>query len=119
MLYKIKCILDGDRLYPEFNPLVGRPFKLVCDTEANITNTLTIRFPNGITAGYCDPPSALVPVDCAASAGYTSALNEIEDTVTISTNSIASDVNGTWTCTYFADTFSYNLVAPIRGIACY
>ena len=114
-LYKIKCILDGSRLYPELNPLVGRPFKLVCNTEVTIISTVTIKFPNGSVAGYCDPGSPPVPVDCSGAVGYVSSLNEAENTVTISTNSLASYVNGTWTCTYTAESVSYNLLAPIRG----
>ena len=102
-------------MYPESNPLVGRPFKLVCDTETTITSTVTIRLPNGIPAGYCDPASVLVPADCTGSLGYSPAMNETENTVTISASSLASDVNGTWTCSYLADPASYNLSAPIRG----
>jgi hypothetical protein len=114
-LYKIKCILDGSRLYPELNPVVGRPFKLVCDTETTITSTVTIRLPNGVPAGYCDPPTDTVLVDCAGSSGYSSALNDMVTTVTISASSLASNVNGTWTCSYLADPASYILPAPIRG----
>ena len=114
-LHKIKCILDGSRLYPVLNPLLGRPFKLVCNTEVTIISTVTIRFPDGTLAGYCDPGSPPVPGDCSGAVGYVSVLNETANTVTISTNSLASDVNGTWTCTYSAETVSYNLVAPIRG----
>ena len=114
-LYKIKCILDGSRLYPELNPIVGMPFKLVCDTETTITSTVTIRLPNGIEAGYCDPPLGLATADCTGSAGYSVAQNETENTVTISASSLASDVNGTWTCSYLTDPASYNLPAPIRG----
>lgn len=114
-LYQTKCILDGSRLYPELNPFVGRPFKLVCNTEITITSTVIIKFPDGTVAGYCYPGSTLFPVDCAGAVGYVSTLNAAENTVTISTNSLASDVNGTWTCTYNTETVSYNLPAPIRG----
>ena len=102
-------------MYPELNPIVGRPFKLVCDTETTITSTGTIRLPNGITAGYCNPASSLVPADCFSSSGYSSALNETKNTVTISTSSLASNVSGKWTCTYIDDQASYNLTDPIRG----
>ena len=109
---------DGSSLYPELNPLVERPFKLVCRTEATITNTVTIRFPNGFTAGFCDPPSDRVPADCtgsgSGSTSYSSALNETENTVTISTSILAADANGTWKCTYNSERASYILAAPIR-----
>ena len=72
--------------------------------------------PNGIKAGYCDPPSDLIPGDCTGSLGYSSALNDTVTTVTISASSLASDVHGTWTCSYLADPASYNLTAPIREI---
>ena len=117
-LYKIKCILDGSSLYPELNLLVGRPFKLVCNPGVTIDSAVTIRFPDGIIAGTCDPPTSHIPADCSGAVGYISTLNAAENTVTISTNSLPSDANGTWTCTHSTDTFSYNLVAPIRGTAC-
>jgi hypothetical protein len=114
-LYKIKCILDGSRLYPAVNPLVGKSFKLVCNTEVTIVSTVTIKFPDGKIAGTCVPELPPFSFDCAGAAGYVSALNETENTVTISTNSLAADVSGTWTCTHTTETVSYTLTAPIRG----
>ena len=108
---------DGSRLYPAVNPLVGKSFKLVCNTEVTIVSTVTIKFPDGTVAGTCDPASPPVSVDCSGAVGYVSALNETENTVTISTNSLAADVSGTWTCTYTNETVSYTLTAPIRAIA--
>ena len=103
---------------PGLNILVGRPFKLVCNTGVTIGSAVTIRFPDGVIAGTCDPPTPPIAADCSGAVDYVSTLNAAEDTITISTNSIPLDVNGTWTCTHSTDTFSYNLVAPIRGTAC-
>ena len=102
-------------MYPEFIPLVGKSFKLVCKAEGTIVSTITIKFPDGTIAGTCDPAVPPFPVDCVSAVGYVSALNQTEHAITISTNSLASYVNGTWTCTYIAESVSYNLLAPIRG----
>ena len=102
-------------MYAQFKPLVGRPFKLTCNTGVTITSTVAIIFPDGNIAGTCDPATPSVPVDCASAANYSSALDETENTVTINTTSFASNVNGTWKCTYIADEASYNVPTPIRG----
>lgn len=114
---KKNLIADGITLKANgSNPVVGYPFELVCDTEANISNTVAIKIPDGSVVGSCDPAfPPIIPASCADAAGYDATLNELTHTVTLNINNLTSDVNGTWTCTHTSVTATWFLPAPVPG----
>ena len=104
---KSHVFLDGIKLYAEVNPIVGRSFKLSCDIQTTVISTITIGAPDDIIVGSCSSASPPFPADCVAAVGYDASLNG--RIVTISISSLASDVNGTWTCTHNSITGTWSL----------
>ena len=92
------------------NPVLGEPFDLVCYTEVKIINTVAITTPDGTVVGSCTPALSPFPAKCSNVASYKATLDEESRTVTLNTSSLASNVNGTWTCTHNSVNGIYNLV---------
>ena len=93
-----------------YNPIVGEPFHLVCDTEDTIINTVAITAPDGILAGSCTPALPPFPSGCANTPNYNTSWDEAVHTVTVTTSSLASNYNGTWQCTHNSVPGNYSLV---------
>lgn len=99
----------------EDNPIVGRPFKLECNTETTIVATVNIKSPDDTSIGSCVPAAPPFSATCSNAAGYEANLNESLHTLRINTSSMASDVNGTWVCLHDGKRATYVLASPLTG----
>ena len=98
------------------NPIVGRPFQLICNTETDIVNTVEIKSPDETIIGSCVPASPPFNATCDDAADYEASLNESANTIQINTNSMAPDVNGTWACLHNGQTATFTLDSPLTEI---
>lgn len=100
----------------EENPIVGRPFKVECNTETKIVATVDIKTPDDTIIGSCVPASPPhFPATCDKGVGYEASLNESAYTIQVNTSSLASDVNGTWVCLHDGQMAKFTLDSPVTG----
>ncbi|CAC5361452.1 unnamed protein product [Mytilus coruscus] len=86
----------------EYNIIAGSPLKLVCNIGATITNGVTITTPDNVAVVSCTPtiPFPPSPASCSGLGVYTGSIDETANTVTVTTNTLPGDVNGTWSCSH-------------------
>lgn len=99
----------------EHNIIASRPMKLVCNIGTTIASTVTVRSSDGVEVVSCVPTSTVppIPASCSQSGGYSGSINETANTVTVTTNTLLDDVNGTWSCTHGADVATIVFPSPI------
>ncbi|CAC5360977.1 unnamed protein product [Mytilus coruscus] len=98
-----------------YNIITNKPLRLVCDVEIPITTQVTIRSPDNVAVVTCtgavlSPPS---PAGCTSSGVYTGSINETAYTVTVTTNNLPANVNGTWKCTHNSTDATINFPNPV------
>lgn len=101
-------------LAPKNVPWENEQWTLECSLDS-IVSTVSINYPSSSTVGSCDPKSSLFAALCRTTDGYTFAINETSNVVSI-TMTIGNSKNGTWTCFHSSESATYNLQSPLPSM---
>lgn len=107
-------ILGVITLGPKNVPWENEQWNLECSLDA-IVSTVSINNPSSSTVGTCDPTSGPFTASCTPTAGYTFAINETSNIVSM-TVTVGNSVTGTWTCLHSTDSATYNLQSPLPSM---
>lgn len=106
-----RCFCRGlVTLAPRNVPWENEQWTLECSLDS-IVSTVSINNPTSATVGTCDP-TGVFPASCTPTAGYTFAINETSNIVSM-TLTIGNSETGTWTCLHSTDSATYNLQSPL------
>ncbi|CAG2204017.1 unnamed protein product [Mytilus edulis] len=114
-MYVHKCVYDNRTkireteneqngvitLAPRNVPWENEQWTLECSLDS-IVSTVSINNPSTSTVGTCDPTSGPFPASCTPTAGYTFAINETSNIVSM-TLTVGNSETGTWTCLHSTD----------------
>ncbi|VDI41891.1 Hypothetical predicted protein [Mytilus galloprovincialis] len=107
-------ILEGVIILAPINvPWEYEQWTLECSLDS-IVSTVSIYNPSSATVGTCDP-AGVFPASCSPTVGYTFAINETSNIVSM-TLTVGNSETGTWTCLHSTDSATYNLQSPLPSM---